>query len=104
MGSAYLHILYYRYLREIKNKNSRLFCTIAGYNTGAGNVAYAFSGTYNVKNAIAKINAMSPDEVFDYLQKNLRYEEPKVYMQRVISRMVAYHKAYGEKGTRRQSF
>ena len=76
--------------------------SIAAYNTGAGNVAYAFSGTYNIKNALAKINAMSPDEVFSHLQKNLRYKEPKVYMQRVISRMVSYHKVYGEEGTRRQ--
>ncbi|MEA3373653.1 MAG: murein transglycosylase domain-containing protein [Campylobacterota bacterium] len=102
MGSAYLHILYYRYLKDISDENSRLYCAIAGYNTGAGNVAYAFSGTYNVKNAIAKINSMSPNDVYQYLQKHLRYNEPKVYMQRVVSRMVVYHKAYGEKGNRRQ--
>ncbi len=102
MGSAYLHILYYRYLKDIKNANSRLYCAIAGYNTGAGNVAYAFSGTYNVKNAIARINSMAPRDVYKYLQKNLRYDEPKVYMQRVVSRMAAYHQADGEKGTRKQ--
>ena len=41
VGTTYLNILYYRYLRKIENPTSRLYCTIAAYNTGAGNVAKA---------------------------------------------------------------
>ncbi|MBD3825134.1 MAG: DUF3393 domain-containing protein, partial [Epsilonproteobacteria bacterium] len=41
MGSAYLHILYYNYLKEVKDPESKLYCAIAAYNTGAGNVACA---------------------------------------------------------------
>jgi len=103
MGSGYLHLLYYRYLKDIKNKNSRLYCTIAAYNTGAGNVAYAFSGTYSIDNALSKINAMKPEDVYKYLHKHLRYDEPKIYLQRVIQQMIVYHKIYGEKGTRKQT-
>ena len=95
MGSAYLHILYYRYLKKIKNPDSRLYCTIAAYNTGAGNIAYAFTRTYNMNKAAPLINAMTPKQVYNKLMKDLRFDEPKHYLKKVSSRMAAYHKVYG---------
>src|SRR5690554_6218531 len=41
LGCAYLNILDTRYLAAIKHPQSRLYCTICAYNTGAGNVARA---------------------------------------------------------------
>jgi len=67
MGSTYLYILYYRYLRKIKNPESRLYCSIAAYNTGAGNIAWAFTRKNNMNRAAPKINAMTPDEVYQHL-------------------------------------
>lgn len=95
MGTAYLHILYYNYLRAIKDPDSRLYCTIAAYNTGAGNIAWAFTKTYNMKQAAPLINAMTPDQVYNKLLKDLRFDEPKHYLKKVSSRMSAYHKVYG---------
>lgn len=95
MGAAYLHILYYNYLREIKNDDSRLYCAIAAYNTGAGNIAWAFTKTYNMKKAAPLINALSPDEVYNKLLKDLRFDEPKHYLKKVSQRMSGYHKIYG---------
>jgi membrane-bound lytic murein transglycosylase C len=95
MGSAYLHILYYRYLRKIKNPQSRLYCTIAAYNTGTGNIAYAFTKSYNMNRAAPIINSMTPDEVYAKLMKDLRWDEPKKYLKKVSQRMVAYKKVYG---------
>lgn len=94
MGSSYLHILYYRYLKDIKNPQSRLYCAIAAYNTGAGNIAWAFTKTHNMKRAAPLINAMTPNEVYNHLQKNLRYDEPKHYLKRVRKRMPLYKNAY----------
>ncbi len=94
MGSAYLHIVYYRYLRSIKDPTSRLYCTIAAYNTGSGNIAYAFTGKYNMKKAAPKINAMSSDQVYAKLMKDLRFDEPKHYLKRVKKRMNSYKNAY----------
>jgi len=94
MGSAYLHILYYRYLKSVKNPTSRLYCAIAGYNTGAGNVAYAFIGNNSVKKASKKINRMSSQEVYDYLIKNLKYEEARHYLERVSKRINSYKQVY----------
>jgi len=110
MGTAYLHILYYRYLRKIKNPDSRLYCAIAGYNTGTGNIACAFNSTtkkkgvtycskkkgdYNMNSAAPKINSMTPDQVYAKLMKDLRWDEPKHYLKKVSKRMSQYKKVYG---------
>jgi membrane-bound lytic murein transglycosylase C len=95
MGVAYLHILYYRYLKDIKDPDTRLYCTIAAYNTGAGNIAWAFTRKYNMKKAAPLINAKSPKEVYNKLLRDLRFDEPKHYLKRVSKRMGAYHKLYG---------
>ncbi|MCF6340601.1 MAG: transglycosylase SLT domain-containing protein [Sulfurimonas sp.] len=94
MGSAYLHILYYKYLKNIKDPQSRLYCTIAAYNTGAGNVAWAFVGTNNIKKASILINTMSSDQVYKKLQKDLKYNEPKRYLKKVLKRVDIYYKLY----------
>ncbi|MDA7817542.1 transglycosylase SLT domain-containing protein [Sulfurimonas sp.] len=94
MGSAYLHILYYKYLRKIKNPDSRLYCTIAAYNTGAGNVAWAFTKTNNMNKAAPLINKLTPQQVYNKLMRDLKYEEPKHYLKKVSKRMSAYNKLY----------
>jgi len=94
LGSAYLHILYYSYLKSIKNPQSRLYCTITAYNTGAGNVAWAFTKNHNIKQASKIINTLTPDEVYARLLKDLKYDEAKYYLKRVHKRMSIYHKLY----------
>jgi len=94
MGSAYLHILYYRYLKKIKDPQSRLYCTIAAYNTGAGNIAWAFTKTHNMNKAAPKINALSSEEVYNRLLVDLKYDEPKQYLKKVTKRMKVYKIAY----------
>lgn len=91
-GSAYLHILYYRYLRKITDLQSRLYCAIAAYNTGAGNVAKAFIGSTNINKAAVKINSMKSQEVYNHLLKNLPYNETKHYLKKVNDRVSAYNK------------
>jgi len=92
MGSAYLHILYFRYLKKIKDPQSRLYCAIAAYNTGAGNVAKAFIGSTNINRASKTINNMSADAVFKRLMKKLPYNETKHYLKKVTDRVSAYNK------------
>lgn len=90
MGAAYLHILNYKYLRKIKNKQSRLYCVIAAYNTGSGNVARAFISSTNINKAAIKINNMSSDEVYSKLIRNLPYQETKFYLKKVYKRVQLY--------------
>lgn len=92
-GSAYLNILYYRYLKAINNPESRYYCTIAAYNTGAGNVAKAFIGSTNINKAAVEINKMTPKQVYNTLMKKLPYDETKNYLKKVNSRKLSYDSA-----------
>jgi len=90
IGSTYFYLLYYRYLKNIKDPVSRLYCAIAAYNTGAGNVARAFTGTTNIRKAAKIINRMSPGQVYEILMRKLPYEETKNYLKRVSRRIRIY--------------
>ncbi|MGB0894936.1 MAG: transglycosylase SLT domain-containing protein [Parashewanella sp.] len=91
-GSAYLNILDKRYLKLIKNDTARLYCMIAAYNTGAGNVARAFNPNRdrNINKAIKLINQKSPEEVYQQLLANLPYDETKHYLKKVTKRIGKY--------------
>ena len=90
IGTIYLNILLSRYLKGIEDPLSRLYCSIAAYNTGAGNVAKAFIGTRRLSKALPKINSMTPDQVYDHLIKNLPYAETQNYLKKVTNRIQKY--------------
>jgi membrane-bound lytic murein transglycosylase C len=91
IGAAYFHILYYRYFKGVEDPLSRLYCSIAAYNTGPGNVSKALTGhSMALKPAIRIANSMSSQEVYDHLMSNLPYEETINYMRKVTSRLSKY--------------
>ena len=92
-GSTYLNILYFSYLKKITNPESRTYCAIAAYNTGAGNVSVAFTGNRKLSKAIPIINSMTPEQVYQTLLKKLPYEETQHYLERVTKRQQMYHQA-----------
>ena len=90
MGAAYLHILDRKYLNGIVDAESRQWCVIAAYNTGAGNVARAFAGTTSVTKALPLINRLSSKQVYAHLRSNLKYEETRNYLQKVTKVLPLY--------------
>lgn len=90
LGTAYLHILDGRYLKHIENPTSRMYCSIAAYNTGVGNVCRAFRDDTSVRQAIPIINEMNPDQVYDRLRSDLPYEETRNYLKRVCDLIPLY--------------
>lgn len=97
LGSAYLNILLSRYLRAVENPLSRKYCAIAAYNTGSGNVAKAFTGKRNIREAAKLINSMQPQQVYDHLKANLPYEETRHYIEKVTKaqkKYLAYDRTY----------
>jgi membrane-bound lytic murein transglycosylase C len=92
LGSTYLHMLNFKYLNSIKDPQSRLYCSIAAYNTGAGNVARSFIGSNNIARASHKINAMSSSDVYKHLMRHLPYNETKRYLHHVNERRFIYSK------------
>ena len=100
LGSAYLNRLYYAQLDGIENPQSRMWASIAAYNTGPSNVLRAFAGKYykaqhgNYDNwkqlAYSKINRMTPDQMYNHLRGNLPYPETREYIKKVGERMGKY--------------
>ncbi|MDH5611878.1 MAG: murein transglycosylase domain-containing protein [Gammaproteobacteria bacterium] len=102
LGTAYIRRLNSEYLGGIKSDESRMFATIAAYNTGAGNVFRAFLGSsysssqyknYNdYKNAaLHEINKRSSDQVYQHLRGHLPHEETRSYIKNVTERMANYY-------------
>ena len=87
-GSTYLHLLDSRYLADIRHPLSRRYCVIAAYNTGAGNVLRAFS--HDRRQALARINAMTPSQVYAHLRRHLAHAEARRYVQKGVAALHRY--------------
>ncbi len=85
MGTKYIQIIRERYLRGVKNEESLDYCTATAYNAGIGSLYRSFTGSKRSrKAAIAKINSMTPDEVYLHLRTSSKLtKEARNYVKRV---------------------
>ena len=90
LGTAYFKLLKSRYLRKIKNPQSRFYCAVSSYNTGVGNLARTFTGQKNLSKAAKRINMMTSQEVYQFLLKNLPAEETRNYLKKIVTRRAKY--------------
>ena len=91
LGCAYIHLLKNKYFSSVNNVTKQRYCTIAAYNTGPKNVAYAFTGGRSVGGAVPVINKMeSPQKVYNHLIQELPYAETRHYLAEVTERMKLY--------------
>lgn len=91
LGTAYFHYLYFTAMKDIRDTEARLWCAVASYNTGPGNLFRTFSAQ-DKSAAIRKINSMGSEEVFRYLRRNLPYEETRNYIRKVRRKMPKYRR------------
>jgi membrane-bound lytic murein transglycosylase C len=92
VGAAYLHILYYRYLRDIENPKSRLYCAIAAYNAGTSSVMRTLTGQSSISGSVNTINRMHPNDVLRKLVRQMPSSETRDYVNKVLS----LQKNYGQ--------
>ena len=92
LGSAYFNVMYYEYLKGITDPRSRLYCAIAAYNAGLGNIARVFTGKPVLKKSFDVINTKSADAVLKTLEDQLPFEESKIYLSKVNERIPYYQK------------
>lgn len=81
-GTTYLHLLSSRYFQGVLNKKSRELCIIAAYNGGPGAASRVFGSTPEA--AVAKINTMTPDEVYETLTTKMPSQESRQYVDLVL--------------------
>lgn len=92
VGAAYLHILYYRYLRDIEDSKSRLYCAIAAYNAGTSSVMRTLTGQSSISGSVNSINRMSSNDVLRRLIRQMPSSETREYLNKVLS----LQKTYGQ--------
>tara|TARA_B100000029_G_scaffold515871_1_gene625134 strand:- start:1891 stop:3171 length:1281 start_codon:yes stop_codon:yes gene_type:complete len=90
LGCAYLGKIRYQYFKGIEDDEKAMMCTVAAYNTGAGNVSKALTNTTKLSPAVKKANKMSPKKLYKTLLKDLEYEETRNYLKKVWERKEKY--------------
>ncbi|AZQ85930.1 DUF3393 domain-containing protein [Colwellia sp. Arc7-635] len=90
-GSVYLHLLMSRYFKGVKNSKNKLYMSIAGYNTGPGNVARALSNTTSLKRATQSANEQTSEQLYFQLIDNLPHQETVNYLEKVLQRTSYYN-------------
>ena len=90
LGCAYLSKIRNDWFKGIRDNNSAYMCTIAAYNTGAGNVARALTNKTKLKPATKRANQLGSDELYNTLLKDLKYEETRNYLKKVWARKDKY--------------
>ncbi|WP_138430896.1 murein transglycosylase domain-containing protein [Fodinibius saliphilus] len=91
MGCTFIDILTSNYFSRAEDDKTRQYLMISAYNTGAGNVAVAYTGDTSLSRAFPKINKMSPEENYNFLRENLEYAEARNYLKKVTSRQQQYN-------------
>ena len=95
LGAGLLNLMLTKDFKDIKDEKSRVYCAIAGYNTGPGNVARSFVGKRDIPKAIQMINQMTSQQVFDNLRTKLPFEETRTYIVTVTEKMPLYEEWSG---------
>ena len=88
IGGAYLHLVDDRYLKEIQDSSSRSFATIAAYNGGVSTALRTFDR--DPKRAVAQINRLASDAVYERLRRHHPYAETRRYLEKVRSAEAKY--------------
>jgi membrane-bound lytic murein transglycosylase C len=81
LGSALLGELGSSDFKSVSNQDSRDLCVIAAYNTGARNVTKTFDK--DTKVALADINSLDSQSLYERLRTGLPYEETRQYVVKV---------------------
>ena len=89
-GTAYLHLLETRYLRDVRDPLTKHYAIISAYNGGTGNVFRTFHS--NRTRAMEIMNGMKPSEVYWALTKRHPLSESRRYLEKVTEAQRDFYK------------
>jgi membrane-bound lytic murein transglycosylase C len=87
LGCGYLHHLQKRVFKVPMTDRKGLYCSVAAYNTGAGNVSRVFTGNTNLSKALPLIWKYEPEALYAKLVADLPYKETRLYLRKVFDRI-----------------
>ncbi len=79
-GTAYLHILQTRYLRDVRNPTTKHYSMISAYNSGTGGVLSTFDS--NRQRAMDKLNQLQPNQAYWALTNKHPKLEARRYLEK----------------------
>lgn len=82
-GTVYLHLLSNRHFFDIANPATRELCVIAAYNGGPNALLRVFDADRD--KAVALINAMTTQQVYDKLVRHMPADESRKYVDKVLA-------------------
>ncbi|PSV27699.1 MULTISPECIES: membrane-bound lytic murein transglycosylase MltC [unclassified Photobacterium] len=82
-GTAYLHILQTRYLRDVRNPTTKHYSMISAYNSGAGGVLSTFDS--DRQRAMDKLNQLQPNQAYWALTNKHPKLEARRYLEKVLN-------------------
>ncbi|HEU6438017.1 MAG TPA: transglycosylase SLT domain-containing protein [Nitratidesulfovibrio sp.] len=82
-GTVYLHLLANRHFYDVANPATRQLCVIAAYNGGPNALLRAFDPDRD--KAVAMINAMTTQQVYDRLVRHMPADESRKYVDKVLA-------------------
>jgi membrane-bound lytic murein transglycosylase C len=82
LGVAYLSLLERQLQAGVRNPVAREYCIIAAYNGGVDSLLAGFAR--DPEQALARINRMSPSQVYEHLRRHHPYGETRRYVSRVV--------------------
>ena len=83
-GTAYLHLLLTRHFGDVVDAQAREYCALAAYNMGPNRLWRMFAADRD--QAIAAINAMTPEALYQRLTTELPVQETRAYVAKVTHR------------------
>lgn len=92
LGVMYLLLLQSKYFKDITDKRSLEYCTIAAYNAGAGTVLRTFHA--DKAEAVKIINTMTSEDVLRRLMSDMQSEQGKRYVLKVLDAKKTYEKEF----------
>lgn len=88
IGATYIHIMQTRYFNGVLSPLSLRYLLTASYNGGPGGVLRMFDR--NKDTAIARINAMTPQQVYNYIVSQHYSQETRRYLYKVSENYKKY--------------
>jgi membrane-bound lytic murein transglycosylase C len=76
--------------KVVTNRQNRVFCALAAYNTGMRNMARPFQKDGSIRRSLQMVNRMSPENVYAQLKAFAPSKQTRTYMKKVKERMPLY--------------